>query len=79
MIPIVDKEAMNKIRVPALYTTLGVLIVLAIIGGQSLVSSKLQKSNVIDQESEAVAPTPTIAVTPTNTPTSAPTAKPQKV
>jgi hypothetical protein len=62
---------------PILYTMLGVLIVLAVIGGKSLVSNQLPKSDIKELMNEAITPTPTATVAPTNSPSNSPTTKPQ--
>ncbi len=67
---------MKNILKPILYTALGTLIVLAVIGGKSLISNQLLKSDVKGLKSEAVTSTPTVTIIPKNTPTNTPTPKP---
>lgn len=70
---------MKKIIQPLLYTALGGLVVLAIIGGKSLVSNRLPKSDVKGLRSEVVTSTPTLTIIPTTTPTNTPTPKPKMI
>lgn len=63
---------MKNILKPILYTALGILIVLAVIGGKSLISNQLLKSDIKELKSEAVTPTPIVTIIPTNTPATKP-------
>ena len=70
---------MKKTIQPLLYTALGGLVVLAVIGGKSLLSNQLSRSDVKGLKSEAVTSTPTVTIIPTNTPINTPTIKPQVI